>query len=123
MIEKVAGELGLQEATLKKIRDLAYETEKKSIEFDSQLETAFLDLRRLMDADQPDEKKVMGQVDKIGALEIQLKKLHIKTLLSVREMLSPEQRQKLKQLMMQKHRRKRFGPDKRPGRPGHRGKF
>ncbi len=99
MIENVAEQLGLPEATMKQIRKLAYDTEKKVIELDGEMQGAFLELRRMMDEDKPDTEKTMKQVEKIGALDIRLRQEQIKLLLQVRELLTPEQRVKLRQLM------------------------
>ena len=75
-----------------------------------------------MDQDTPDEKVIMQQIDKIGAVEIKLRKNRISLLLSVRKLLTPEQRTKLKQLMPEKmgHEQGR-GPDdlQGPGKSHH----
>ncbi len=99
LIEAVAGELGVTDATLTKIKDLIYETQKAHIKMRGELETAHLELRRLMDTDQPKVDAVMRQVDKIGGLETKFKKSQLKMMLAVRGMLTPEQRTKLKQIM------------------------
>lgn len=102
MIEEVAGRLGLAPDTLKKIRQLAYDTEKKVIEIDYQMQRSFLELRQLLDEDLPDTERVMGQIEKVGQLDIRLRQEQIRLLLEVRKLLSPEQRAKLRELMLPK---------------------
>ena len=98
---KIAAEqLGLPAATMKRIRELAFDAEKKVIEIDSHMQGAFLELRRMMDEDKPDTEKIMRQVEKIGTFDIRLRQEQLRLLLQVRELLTPEQREKLRHLML-----------------------
>jgi Spy/CpxP family protein refolding chaperone len=99
-IESIAEELGIDEATMKKIRTKAEEKERKVIEIDSQLREDFRKLRLMMDEDNPDEQKIMAQVDKIGSLHTSLRKEQIKLMLYVHKLMTPEQRTKLRRIMM-----------------------
>ena len=61
----------------------------------------------------------MQWADRIGAAETELKKQRLRTMLEVRALLSPEQRQKLVKIFEERRRRTReWDADRRsPGRP------
>ncbi len=105
MIEKFSTELGLEGETLDRLKELAHQAKKESISLKADLKVLYLDLKKSMHADSPDEKQVMTLVEKIGSLEIQLKKKHVRLLLSIRKLLTPEQREKMIQLIKE-HRNK-----------------
>jgi Spy/CpxP family protein refolding chaperone len=61
-----------------------------------------------------DEKAMLAQFDKLLSLESETKRLHLATLIRVKNILSPEQQAKLRELGWQG----RPGPDDRQRRPG-----
>jgi Spy/CpxP family protein refolding chaperone len=105
MIDMLASELGVADNVVKQIKDKAYKADQEAIKLRADLDSGRLEMRRLMDEDKPDVAKVMKQVETVGAVETELKKNRIRLLLSVRELLTPEQRKKL-----QKHMAERMGP-------------
>jgi Spy/CpxP family protein refolding chaperone len=114
-LEQVAIELKVDDATLAKIKDRIYAAEKEHIELRAQAGTARLELRRMLDADQPERAKVLKQVDVVGEIETKLRKNRIGLLLSVRELLTPEQRGKLERMLAsRKHERGRHRGDHGP---------
>jgi len=113
VIDAVGAELGLDAATLKKIKDLSFAANKEAIDVRAELERAHLDLRQMMDETNPDAKKVMKQVEIVGAAETKLRKNRVQLMLSVRELLTPEQRQKLRKILAE--RRHGPGPEAGPG--------
>lgn len=129
MLERAAGHLGLDDATLTRIKDRVYQAEKKGIELKAQLELAKLELRRLLDSDAPSKDEAMRRVAEVGDLETKLRQHQIGLMLDVRAMLTPEQRKKLEQMRGKRgHRGKRGrrgergergpgGPDGPPDRP------
>jgi hypothetical protein len=62
----------------------------------------WMDSLTMPESDEPDVNKIMDQIEKIGMLNIRLRKEQVKLLLAVRKLLSPEQRNKLKELMLRK---------------------
>jgi Spy/CpxP family protein refolding chaperone len=68
-------------------------------------------LHTMLEQDKPDEKAIFAQVDKIGEMKTEKHKAMLKTLLAVRAELTPEQRQKLKEMKKEHH-----------GRHGHHGR-
>jgi len=118
VLEDLADKIGADSQTITKIKDLAYNANKELIDLRAEMDRNQLEMRRLMDLDSPDEKAITSQIDKIGAVEIKLRKNRINLLLSVRKLLTPEQRTKLKQLMPERMGREQGrGPDDLQG-PG-----
>jgi Spy/CpxP family protein refolding chaperone len=118
LLEKLADKIGADTQTVTKIKDLVYNANKQVIDLKAEMERNQLEMRRLMDQEAPDEKVIMQQIDKIGAVEIKLRKNRISLMLSVRKLLTPEQRTKLKELMPEKMGHERgMGPDN-PPEPG-----
>ena len=71
-----------------------------------------------MSSDNPNKQEVLKLIEDTGHLEVQMKKNRVGLLLSVRSLLSKEQRQKLKKLM-RKERKKQRG-ERREKRRGQR---
>jgi len=101
-LEEMADKIGADSQTIAKIKDLAYNANKELIGLRAEMDQNHLEMKRLMDLDSPDDKAIIAQIDKIGAVEIKLRKNRISLLLAVRKILTPEQRTKLKQLMPDK---------------------
>lgn len=95
-IARHADELGVDDATVAKIEEIV----AASREADGVLRDAVRDARRemraILDADTPDEAAVMAQSDKVSAAMAAMHKHHLATLLKIRALLTPEQRDKLK---------------------------
>ncbi len=98
--EQMIDQLGLPEATHKKIKDLAYEAEKQSIAVRAELEQAKLEMHHLMEQDKTDNDAVLKQLDKVGQLKNDLAKIRMRAWLEARKLLSPEQRKKMRAQMM-----------------------
>lgn len=107
-IDAVAAQLGVDDATLVKIKGLTYKSEQEAIAIHADVLREQLALRQLMDADKPDEKAIMQQVDKLMVQETRMRKNRIGLLLGVRKLLTPEQRARLEDLMLEH--RGRGGP-------------
>lgn len=107
-------ELNLTKEQRDKIADLRDKQQRRAIDLRAQIQTAQLDLRQQMRADQPDKAAIGKLVDKVSALRADLQKSQIGTMLDVRELLTPEQREKI-------HGRMGMGMDMGPGEdgPGH----
>jgi Spy/CpxP family protein refolding chaperone len=101
-IEAVAAQLGLSEAALAQIKDLAFAAEQEAIGIRAELQKEQLELRKLMDADVPDEAAVMRQIDEVMVQEARMRKNQVGLLLKVRKLMTPDQRAQLDRLMMQR---------------------
>jgi len=94
-LEKNLEALGLEPARMEKIRAILTSSKEKREQIRSQLRAAFDQMHALLQQDPPDEAAIMGQADKIGALQTEEHKAMLHTLLQVRAELTPEQRKKL----------------------------
>jgi Spy/CpxP family protein refolding chaperone len=105
-IEEHAERLGLDEETLTAIRTIADASHEKEEEFREALRKAYDTMRELLSQETPDEAIVMHQADVIGALELTKRKNRLRTLLRIRALLTPEQRQELVQMHEEYHARR-----------------
>jgi Spy/CpxP family protein refolding chaperone len=68
-------------------------------EIRSQLQKARQDLRAMLRQDKPDEAQVLAQAEVVGGLETAQRKQALHTWLTVRALLTPEQRASLREAM------------------------
>ncbi|HSS43701.1 MAG TPA: hypothetical protein VLO07_00045 [Thermoanaerobaculia bacterium] len=99
--DKVLGhaqEIGLEEAQRKAIRNEVQKAQSKFLDsqFDLQSETERMTL--LLQEKPVDEAKVLGQVDRILALEKEIKKTQILLLVRIKNLLTAAQQAKLTEL-------------------------
>jgi Spy/CpxP family protein refolding chaperone len=109
-----AEELGLDAATLEQVEGIAAAAHEQEQPLRDALHGEREKLRALLDQDAPDEEAVMQQVESIGAAETELHKQRLRTMLAVRALLTPEQRQGLVRIFeerREKHWKKRARPD------------
>jgi Spy/CpxP family protein refolding chaperone len=95
VLEEHAEELGLDAATLQRVEEIADVAHEQEQPLREALHDEREELRALLDQDAPDEESVMRQLEAIGAAETQLHKHRLRTLLTVRALLTPEQRKEL----------------------------
>ena len=95
LIERNAKRLGVDEATVKKMRATMDASKAANDKLRKQVEGEQVALRKLMEQDVPDEAAVMAHADKIGALIAEQRKTALRAVLKVRGMLTPEQRAEL----------------------------
>jgi Spy/CpxP family protein refolding chaperone len=106
-------ELGLDSAQFEKVHAILSEAKRTREQSDGRMRKAFDEMRALLEQDKPDEAAVMQQADRIGSLLTEGRKAMLRALLAVRADLTPEQRQKLNEMM------RRDGPPGGPGMPPH----
>jgi hypothetical protein len=93
---------------------------EKLVDLHANLQKAELEMEPLMGDDQPNEAKILAEIDKIAAARAELEKANARFLLGIRAKLTPDQWKALKQLQTdrQKH-MEEHGPWQRgEGRPG-----
>ena len=98
MLERAAEKIGVDDATLQKIKDRAHRGRTEAVKLEAELKTQQLELRHLLDQPRADRAKVMQAVERTGQSKIKLKKHHLEVMLDIREMLSPDQIKRLKEL-------------------------
>ena len=97
----MASQLDLSDAQREKIRGIMETQMRRGIQERADLQIASLDLGKLMRADAPNRGAIDAQVDKMARMRATLSKERIGAMLDARAVLTPEQRDKLKQLRSQ----------------------
>jgi len=114
--KRILRELGLNSDQIKKIEDLTYQADREKLDIKHDIHKAHLDLQHLMSADQPNEAAVFSTLDKIGALELKLKKNRVGLMLKIRKLLNREQWEKLEMFQAQRRANRRQRRRHRRGR-------
>lgn len=109
--------LGADDGQLNQIRESSKLFEQESQGRAKQMMTLMRDMRQLMMQPDPDEKAVMAKQDEINKVQVEQAMARTKLMLKVRGILSPEQKQRLVQ-MMQQGRGPGGGPASGPGSAG-----
>ena len=115
VLERNAGRLGLDERTRSEVRSIADAAREESRDVEAGLRTLRDEMRKLLDQEAPDLDGVLRQADRIGAIETELNKLRLRTMLRIRGLLTPEQRQEL--VRIHEERRQERGRGDPPGPP------
>ncbi|HVP37534.1 MAG TPA: Spy/CpxP family protein refolding chaperone [Terriglobales bacterium] len=92
--------LGLTPEQKEKIRSIVFEGRKEQIRLQSDLKIGRLQLRELMTQDNPDKFKIDKMIDDIGAIRTRMQKARVERMLSMRDILTKEQIQSLKERRM-----------------------
>jgi Spy/CpxP family protein refolding chaperone len=94
-----------------RIAEIREREAREAIESRAQLETAGLDLRKLMRDEDPDVGRINAQIDRISKMRAELQKSRVGAMLEARNVLTDEQRAKLRE--------SRWTPGRAPsGKPG-----
>jgi len=117
VLERYADELGLDADTLARIHSIAEKSRQAEQPLADQLRSLHQGMREMLEAEAPKFDDVMQQADRIGALETELRKARLATMLEIRGLLSPEQRQKLVQLFEARKQHWREHRGEAPGEP------
>lgn len=117
---KVAEQLNLTADQQKKMDDILQQHRLKLIDLNATLQKQETIMHPLMEADQPDESKILAQIDSIAQARAELEKANARMLLAIRQVLTPDQWKKLKAMRDSEPRfRDRGQRDRRgPGGPG-----
>jgi Spy/CpxP family protein refolding chaperone len=111
---QVVKKLGLTGDQQQKLENLQMEHRKFEIQNRAEVETVELDLRQLWKADSPDEAKILATVKQISALKEKGAVEDAKHRLAVHQILTPEQRTKVKEFIQKRIQ------ERREGQPGER---
>ncbi len=96
---KLSKELGLTQEQREKIKDIVFDMEKQAENIRSQVRIKEIELRELFLEEKPDLKKVENKIKEIGNISIELRILKIREFFKVKEVLTHEQWEKLKQII------------------------
>jgi Spy/CpxP family protein refolding chaperone len=106
---EIAKEIGLTADQKKKMDDIFQQHRVSLIDLNASLEKQEVLLEPLVSADQPDESKILAQIDRVAQARAELEKANARMLLGIRRAMTADQWQKLKALSPVK--REPGGPD------------
>lgn len=106
--KRVKAKLELTQEQKEKIRDTRLDFQKQNIKLKADLKIARLELRSLMADEEADKAKIYQKIEEISALRTELAKNRVDQKMAVRDILTKEQRDKLKELRFRKTARKRL---------------
>jgi protein CpxP len=114
----VAKDLNLQADQKQKMDDIFQQSRSKLIDQHASLQKEETALEPLMNADTPDETRILAQIDKVAQARAELEKSNARMLLAVRQVLTAEQWSRLKAMRAARMARDGRGPGGGPGGPG-----
>lgn len=91
----VIARLGITPDQQKRMQTLFEQNRPKLMALSTAVETQEEPLRQLLEADHPDEPRVLAQIDKIAQARADLEKANARFLLGLRNILTPDQWHKL----------------------------
>ncbi len=93
---EMAQKLGLTADQTKKMDDTFQQYRLKLIDLNASVQREETIMEPLVAAEQPDEAKIVAQIDKVAQARAELEKANARMLLGIRRLLTPEQWNKLK---------------------------
>jgi Spy/CpxP family protein refolding chaperone len=97
-------QVGISDAQAATIRQQESDFRKSEIRNRADLEVKRIDLRDLLAADKPDRAAIDSKLQEISAAQLVLAKARVNQMLTMRDAITPAQRDKLRQLMMDRRR-------------------
>jgi periplasmic protein CpxP/Spy len=111
---RLAERIGLTDDQKKKMDDIFLQSRLQLIDLNATVEKQEAVMQPLISADQPDESKILSQIDAIAQARAELEKSRARMLFGIRKVLTPEQWKKVQAMVHEDH-----GPMGRDGRgPG-----
>jgi len=98
---EVAQQVGITDDQKKKMDDIFQQHKLHLIDLKAALEKQEAIMQPLIEADQPDEGKILAQIDAIAQARAELEKAHARMLLGIRTVLTPDQWKKLRSMAQQ----------------------
>jgi periplasmic protein CpxP/Spy len=114
---EVAQKLGLTANQQKRMEAVFEESRPSLMDLSATVRKEEMALEPLLAADQPDEGKVLAQIDRLAQVRAELEKANARMLLGLRRILTPEQWKTLQADEPHRH-YPRFGPGGPEGGPG-----
>src|ERR1039458_4053595 len=93
---KIADRLKLTDEQRKEFDNILLQHREKLIDLRANVEKAELEMEPLVRADQPDEGKILAQIDKVAQARAELEKANARYLLALRSKITPDQWKQLR---------------------------
>ena len=100
--QDIVKEIGLTDEQQEKLRKLVLSYEKEQIKTNADIQIAELELRDLMEQDNPNIKEVDKKIDEVGKLRIAAEKDKIHLMLDAKKILTPGQIERIQSLMRER---------------------
>jgi Spy/CpxP family protein refolding chaperone len=107
VLEEHAERLGLDAETRAAIRAIADASRETADAHRARLHELHAEMREILRHDTPDEAAVMRQADAIGAAETEERKHRLRTMLEIRALLTPAQREALVEIHEERHKHRK----------------
>ena len=117
---EIQQKVGISAEQVAKIRQQESAFRKTEIRQRADMQVKEVDLRDLLAADKPDRAAIDSTLQQISASRLALEKTRIGFRLDMKEALTPEQRQKLRDALRERWQARRGTERRGPGRPGQR---
>ena len=98
-IRKLAKEIGLTEEQLKKIREIRRDAQKDMVDLKADLQKSIIDLKEIASDPKATRVQIEGAAKKVLEKGDALKLRRLRMFLDVRDVLTPEQREKLMEIL------------------------
>ena len=108
---RVAEKLKLTDAQKKAMDDIYQQQRLKLVDLHAALQKEELTMEPLIRADQPDEGKILAQIDKVAQARAELEKANARMLFELRRQLSPDQWKILQEERASRREHQGMGPD------------
>ena len=108
---ELAARLGVDKEALQAVREKNHAARLKQVDLQAELEKAAMEQARMMSDDAAGEDAILDSVEKAGRIRTEMAKQRIRTMLMMRDILTPEQREKIRTWMLENRR-------DREGEPG-----
>ncbi|MGD0095234.1 MAG: Spy/CpxP family protein refolding chaperone [Terracidiphilus sp.] len=114
---KVIERLKLTDDQRKAFDGILMEHREKLIDLRANVEKAEVEMEPLVGADQPDESRILAQIDKVAQARAELEKANARFLLAIRNKLTPEQWKQVQAFRANRGQERggEFGPRERGG--------
>lgn len=109
-----AREFGISPEQAKALKASFHEMEKKMVSLRADVETAELDVRELMEQDDPDEAALMAAIEKVGQARTAVQKTLAQQRLAVGKIVSPETMKKVRERVQERMRQSKGAEDRGP---------
>lgn len=110
ILERNADRLGLDERTRAEIRSIADATREKARGLEEGLHGLHAEMRGILDQATPDLDSALRQAERVGAMETELHKLRLESMLKIRALLTPQQREELVRIHEERRRTRGHEP-------------
>lgn len=100
---KIAQAIGLSDDQKKKMDDIFQQHRLNLVDLHANLEKQEIQMRPMIESDNPSESQVLAQIDKIAQARAELEKADARMLFDIRKVLTTDQWQKLKAMRAEHH--------------------